>query len=72
MRKRKMDSNARFLSPRVAAEQIGISYKQIYAGCQNGTIPHIRVGRDYRIDMEEWGRMLTEESRSNLKRKEDV
>ena len=65
---KQLDKGARFQTPTVAAKIMGIGRDTIYAGCKNGTIPHVKVRNDYRIDMEEWGRMLTEQSRNNLRK----
>ena len=47
----RVDRNAPFQPIRGAAEITGLSTNLIRQGCQNGTIPHIRVGSDYRVDM---------------------
>lgn len=51
MRTNTPDPNAVFQSCRGAASITGLSVKYIRAGCADGTIPHIRVGSDYRINM---------------------
>ncbi len=50
-RKKTIDTTAPFQSIRGAAEITGLSKNYIFQGCQDGTIPHIRVGKDYRINM---------------------
>ena len=50
-RKKTIDPEATFQSVRGAAEITGLSRYFILKGCQDGTIPHIRVGIDYRINM---------------------
>lgn len=51
MRTNTPDRNAVFQSCRGAASITGLSVKYIRAGCADGTIPHIRIGSDYRINM---------------------
>ena len=46
---------------------MGLSLWYIREGCTAGTIPHIRVGRDYRIDMQQLREQLKRESQ-NTKR----
>lgn len=45
-----------------AAAITGISTKAIRQGCREGTIPHIRVGSDYRINLPLWIKKLNEAS----------
>ena len=51
MSRKKIDPAATFQSPRGAAEITGLSRYFILKGCQDGTVPHIKVGTDYRINM---------------------
>lgn len=51
MSRKKIDPAAPFQSIRGAAAVTGLSRYFILKGCQDGTIPHIRVGVDYRINM---------------------
>ena len=46
-----------------AAAITGISTKAIRQGCREGTIPHIRVGSDYRINLPLWIEKLNEVSK---------
>lgn len=50
-RKKTIDPAATFQSVRGAAEITGLSRYFIIKGCQAGTVPHIKVGTDYRINM---------------------
>lgn len=45
------DPTAPFQSPTGAARATGMSAQWIREGCQAGTIPHIRVGVDYRVNV---------------------
>lgn len=56
------DRNARYQSISAAADITGLSTKYIRQGCIEKTIPHIRVGRDYRVDMQLFNEQLTNES----------
>ena len=51
MSRKKIDPDATMQSVRGAAELTGLSRYYILNGCKDGTIPHIRVGVDYRINM---------------------
>ena len=51
MRRRVIDREAAFQSVRGASEITGLSTKFLREGCRNGTLPHIRVGNDYRLNM---------------------
>ena len=61
MRTAAIDRNARFQPIRGAAVLSGFSMKYVRAGCKDGTIPHKRVGTDYRIDMWTWNKQLDAE-----------
>ena len=50
-RKKTIDPSATFQSIRGAAEITGLSRYYIIKGCQDGTVPHIKVGIDYRVNM---------------------
>ena len=54
MRNRNYNPDALFQPPRCAAELTGFSVKSIREGCRNGTIPHVMVGKDFRINMSIW------------------
>lgn len=51
MRTKIVDPNKMFQSINAAADISGLSKKFIRAGCKDGSIPHIRVGTDYRVNM---------------------
>lgn len=51
MRRSKIDPNAVFQRRRGAAEITGLSMEYLRQGCVDGTIPHIKVGSDYLINM---------------------
>lgn len=57
-----LDKSARFQPIRAAAKMMGFDWQLVYALCKSGDIPCIRMGRDYRVDMEAWGKKLTEQS----------
>ena len=61
------DRTARFVPPKVAGELMSVSGAWVYEQCRAGKIPHIRVGRDYRVDMVEWQKMIDEQSRNSLR-----
>lgn len=48
---------------RYAARLTGLSMKTIRNGCREGTIPHIRIGNDYRVNMPLYIAQLARESR---------
>lgn len=45
-----------------ASYRTGISTAYIRSGCKDGTIPHIRVGTDYRVNMRLWLAQLDKQS----------
>lgn len=49
-----IDADAIFQTPTSAARLTGLSAKSIRQGCKDGSIPHIMVGRDFRINMPLW------------------
>ena len=55
--------DAIFQNVRGASTITGWSMKAIRAGCQDGTIPHIKQGADYRINMPMWIEQLNSASR---------
>lgn len=67
MRPKTFNPEAPYQTPRAAAYLTGLSLWYIREGCKAGTIPHIRVGRDYRIDMQQLREQLKRESQ-NTKR----
>ena len=62
MSRRKFDRDAPFQPIRGAAFITGLSAGFIRAGCKAGTIPHVRVGSDYRINMRVWLEQLNAQS----------
>lgn len=63
MRVKAIDRDAIFQPIRGAAEITGFSTKFIRSGCIDGTIPHIRVGCDYRVNMPLYLAQLNDASR---------
>ena len=51
MSRTRIDRNAPFQSIRETSRITGLSQKYIRTGCKNGTIPHIMVGVDYRVNV---------------------
>ena len=49
--RQQVDKNAVLQQIRAAATITGLSQKFLRAGCKAGTIPHVRVGNDYRVNM---------------------
>ena len=58
MGKRVYDPSVPFQSIRNAARITGFSTYYIRNGCKDGTIPHIMVGNEYRINMGRWYELL--------------
>ncbi len=50
-RQKKIDPSAPFQPITAAAALTGLSRYYLMNGCKAGTIPHIRVGVDYRVNM---------------------
>lgn len=46
------------LSPREVAERTGLSYYYLRKACLEGTIPHIRAGRSFKINFTAFSEML--------------
>lgn len=46
------------LSPREVAERTGLSYYYLRKACLEGTIPHIRAGRAFKINFTRFQEML--------------
>jgi excisionase family DNA binding protein len=40
-----------FLSPKAAAEQLGVHRETIYRLCARGELPHVRIGAVLRVDL---------------------
>ena len=51
VRKKTFDAEALFQPPTGAARITGFSVKFIRDGCRDGSIPSIRIGADYRVNM---------------------
>ena len=51
MGKRKVDLDAPYQGLRGASIITGQAVSWLRDGCKNGTIPHIRVGQEYRINV---------------------
>ena len=58
MRKKVIDPAAIFQPIRGASEITGLSQKYIREGCRSGTIPCLKVGSDYRVNMPLWRELL--------------
>lgn len=54
MSRKKFNPDSPFQPISGAAYLTGLSRGFIRAGCKSGTIPHIRVGTDYRVNMARW------------------
>jgi hypothetical protein len=65
--KRTFDPDAAFQGLRAASRITGLSQGFLREGCKNGTIPHIRVGQEYKINLPLLVRLLDGESLENLK-----
>ena len=67
MGKRKVDLDAPYQGLRVASLITGQAVSWLRDGCKNGTIPHIRVGQEYRINVPRLLEQLEAESMSSVK-----
>ena len=67
MPKRMIDLSAPYQSIRGASRISGLAQGYIRTGCKNGTIPCLRVGQEYRINMPLFLQQLEAESTANLK-----
>jgi hypothetical protein len=56
-----------FVSPAKAAALTGLSEYSLRLGCHNGTVPHIRVGRLFKIDLPKLLEALHEQSCEGLR-----
>ena len=63
-RRRTTNPDAIFHPVSSASDISGWSTKAIRAGCKAGTIPHIKMGADYRVNMPLWIEQLNEASRN--------
>ena len=64
---RRCRPDALFPCLEVMAERTGFSVYSLRKGCRENRIPHIRVGRDFRIDSEAFLKQLREEATRNRK-----
>ncbi len=62
-RQKTIDRSAPMQSITGAAFLTGLSQSYIREGCKAGTIPHIRVGTDYRVNMPLFMEQLNRESK---------
>lgn len=67
MARRTIDLIAPYQSIRGASRISGLAQGYIRAGCRDGTIPCLRVGKEYRINMPLFLQQLEAESTANLK-----
>ena len=69
MRKSKNDYNAaaRYQNIVDACRTTGLSQNYLRNGCKDGTIPHIRCGRVYMIDIPELYAALESQQKANNK-----
>jgi excisionase family DNA binding protein len=68
MARRTVDLDAPFLTIRNAARLTGLSMGYIRDGCKNGTIPHLKTGNEYKINIKLFLRQLDGESLENLRK----
>lgn len=66
MPRQKFNRDAPFQPVRGAAYITGLSAGFIRAGCKDGSIPCIRVGSDYRINMPLWLSQLNARSAAKV------
>ena len=59
MRKLEQPNN-QHKKPRELADALGVAYETVVGYCREGDIKTIRVGKLYRIPMEEYNRVLRE------------
>ena len=62
MARRTTDPAAPYQSINAAARLTGFSAGAIRAGCKNGTIPHVMVGAEYRVNVPRFLDALDDES----------
>lgn len=67
MPKRTFDRNAPYQSIRNTSHITGYSQSAIRAGCKSGEIPHVMVGKEYRVNVPLFLDLLEEKSRESLK-----
>ena len=61
-KRRTLDPTAPFQSISAAARLTGLAQCYIRDGCKKKTIPHIRCGQEFRINMPLWLEQLNAES----------
>ena len=62
MSRRKQNRDSPFQSIAGAAYLTGLSAGFVRKGVRNGSIPHIKVGSDYRVNMPLWLEQLNQQS----------
>lgn len=62
-----INREAPFQSIRGAAYLTGLSAAYLRAGCKAGTVPHIRIGADYRVNMPQLLALLDAQSAGGAK-----
>lgn len=67
MARAQFNPNSTFQPIRGAAYLTGLSAGYIRAGCKAGTIPHVKAGKDYRINMPLWLARLNAQSQAMQK-----
>ena len=67
MPKRTFDPTAPYQSIRNTSYITGHSQNAIRTGCKNGEIPHVMVGKEYRVNVPLFLELLDEKSRESLK-----
>lgn len=56
-----------FMKLKPAAEYTGLSEYFLREGCKSGTVPHIKSGKSYLINVPKLIEKLNEESKHNIK-----
>ena len=72
MPRKKVDRNAPFQSIRETCNITGLSQLFIRNGCKNGTIPHIMIGADYRVNVPQFLEQLNQQSKDSLTRGDSI
>lgn len=55
-----------YVKPSEVADALGVRVQRVYRMCQQGQIPHIRVGRTVRIPRSAWEEFLANQSAAAL------
>ena len=66
MPRKKQNLNVPFQPVSGASQLTGLSMGSIRQGCKDGTIPHLKVGKDYRINMPLWMEQLEEQCKGGI------